>query len=52
MFACMNQQESEACQTVETQRSLMSIAQFKAMMAECRGYLLLGLSPDTTPADG
>ena len=51
LFAYMNGLEFGVCQTIETQGSLMSMAQFKARVAECRDFLLLsGPSLDTLSA--
>lgn len=41
LFAYVNEQEFGVCQTIETQWSLMSMAQFKERVAECRDFLLL-----------
>lgn len=46
MFAGMNNQTSNVCQTAENQASLMSVGQYEKRVAECQEYLSLnGLKP-------
>lgn len=52
MFASMNRQQPEGCQTVGKQGSLMSIKHYEERVAECREYLSLnGLPTHPTSAD-